>query len=72
MSDIMLYNYVGYFKRLRSSYGIVLVSVRNEGGGGVRGLDPHNCTGPWHLCFSRGPRVGPLKTPPPQISKCLL
>ena len=32
-------------------------SVRNEG---VRGVNPpHNCTGPWHLCFSRGPRVGP-------------
>ena len=36
-------------------------SVRNDGGGGVRGggLNPHNCTGPWNLCFSRGPRVGP-------------
>ena len=37
-------------------------SVRNKGGGGQGGLTPpppHNCTGPWHLCFSRGPRVGP-------------
>ena len=28
------------------------------GSGGVK-PPPHNCTGPWHLCFSRGPRVGP-------------
>ena len=39
-------------------------SVRNEGGGGSEGLTKnHTCTGPWHLCFPRGPRVGPLKTP---------
>ena len=34
-------------------------------GGGGGGLTPHTCTGPWHLCFPRGPKVGPLKTPPP-------
>ena len=28
-------------------------------------FNEHTCTGPWHLCFPRGPRVGPLKTPPP-------
>ena len=35
---------------------------------------PPNCTGHWHLCFSRRPMVCPLKTPPPptQKSKCLL
>ena len=39
----------------------VIGSVRNKGGGGSGGVNPppHNCTGPWHLCFSRGPRVGP-------------
>ena len=38
-------------------------SVRNEGGGSEGLTKNHTCTGPWHLCFPRGPRVGPLKTP---------
>ena len=33
---------------------------------GVEGGNPlNNCTSPWYLCFPRGLRVGPLKTPPP-------
>ena len=40
-----------------------VTAVFEMGGGAVcvcvcGGGNPHNCTGPWHLCFSRGPRVG--------------
>ena len=47
------------------NYTWVYVTVRNGGwnGGGGQGVrPPNNCTGPWQLCFPRGP----LKTPPPQ------
>ena len=36
--------------------------MRVGGGGRVGGLTPHTYTGPCHLCFPGGPRVGPLKT----------
>ena len=35
------------------SVGVGVGSVRNEGGGSGGVKPPHNCTGPWHLCFSR-------------------
>ena len=45
------------YSRFLTSVVVVTRSVRNEGGQGVK--SPYNCTGPSHLCFSRGPRVGP-------------